>query len=100
MHVPAICLPFSYKIQATFFSGLSPSAAVDVYRSLDRACEHLVVATDLHALYLLTPLDGLEPDWARFREEYTGWREGDPARVVGKAVSVNDWGEINRKCGY
>lgn len=72
--------------QATFFSGLSPSAAIDVHRSLDKACQNLVVATDLHALYLVTPLDGLEPDWRRFREEYLGWREGDPSRVVGKAV--------------
>lgn len=72
--------------QATFFSGLSPMAAVDVHTSLDKACDSLVVATELHALYLLTPLEGLEPDWRRFREEYTGWSEGDPARVVGKAV--------------
>lgn len=61
-------------------------AAVDVHTSLDKACDSLVVATELHALYLLTPLEGLEPDWRRFREEYTGWSEGDPARVVGKAV--------------
>lgn len=79
-------LLFVYK-QATFFSGLSPLAAVDAHQSLDRACQNLVVATELHALYLLTPLDGLEPDWARFREEYTAWREDDPARIVGKAVS-------------
>ena len=81
-------LCYGLAMQATFFSGLSPVAAVDVHQSLDRACQNLVVATELHALYLLTPLDGLEPDWARFREEYTAWREEDPARIVGKAVSL------------
>lgn len=82
------CFSLRWLKQATFFSGLSPVAAVDVHRSLDRACQNLVVATELHALYLLTPLDGLEPDWGRFREEYTAWREEDPARIVGKAVSL------------
>lgn len=82
-----LCFVLRWLKQATFFSGLSPVAAVDVHRSLDRACQNLVVATELHALYLLTPLDGLEPDWGRFREEYTAWREEDPARIVGKAVS-------------
>lgn len=52
------------------------------------ACKSLVVNTSLHALYLLTPLDGLEPDWAAFRDEYTGLGHEDAARVVGKAVSA------------
>ena len=86
--VASLLLFFLFGKQATFFSGLSPVAAVDVHRSLDKACQNLVVATELHALYLLTPLAGLEPDWARFREEYTAWREDDPARVVGKAVRL------------
>lgn len=88
--------------QATFFSGLSPVAAVDVHQSLDKACQNLVVSTELHALYLLTPLEGIEPHWGRFREEYTAWREDDPSRVVGKAVSLLgvrcyaccDWGTL------
>lgn len=76
------------QAQATFFSGLSPSAAVDVQLSLDMACRGLVTNTDLHALYLVTPIDGLEPDWAAFRDAYTGWGDGDPARIVGKTVRV------------
>lgn len=76
------------QAQATFFSGLSPSAAVDVQRSLDMACKDLVTNTDLHALYLVTPIDGLEPDWGAFRDVYTGWGDEDPARIVGKAVRL------------
>eukprot|EP00752_Nemacystus_decipiens_P002246 g2129.t1 len=74
--------------KATFFSGLSPSAAVDVFRSLDKACQNLAVASDLHALVLVTPLDGIEPNWGRFREEYLACSKDDPVRVVGELIGV------------
>lgn len=82
--------------QATFFSGLSPSAAVDVFRSLDKACQNFAVASDLHALVLVTPLDGIEPDWGRFREEYLACSKDDPVRVVGELVSENPCAKLVR----
>ncbi|CAM9144280.1 unnamed protein product [Scytosiphon promiscuus] len=74
--------------RATFFSGLSPSAAVDVFQSLDKACQNFAVASELHSLVLVTPLDGIEPNWRRFREEYLAFSKDDPVRVVGELIGV------------
>lgn len=75
--------------QATFFSGLSPSAALDVYRSFDRARRRFVTSTNLHALFLLCPVDvGIELDWAMLWEVFTSWDDDHPAKIVANAVSV------------
>ena len=58
-----------------------------MFHSLDKACQNFAVASDLHALVLVTPLDGIEPNWGRFREEYLACSEDDPVRVVGELVS-------------
>ncbi|CAM9118141.1 unnamed protein product, partial [Hapterophycus canaliculatus] len=74
--------------RATFFSGLSPSGAVDVFQSLDKACQNFAVASELHALVLVTPLDGIEPNWRRLREEYLACSKDDPVRVVGELIGI------------
>ncbi|CAN0488503.1 unnamed protein product, partial [Ectocarpus sp. 8 AP-2014] len=61
---------------------------VDVFESLDKACQNFAVASDLHALVLVTPLDGMEPNWGRFREEYLACSNDDPVRVVGELIGV------------
>lgn len=71
-------------------------AAIDVQRSLELACGGLVVNTDLHALYLLTPLHGLDPDWAHFQAIYAGWGDDDPVRHVGQAVRPSESSYMDR----
>ena len=60
-----------------------------MFRSLDKACQNFAVASDLHALVLVTPLDGVEPNWGRFREEYLACGKDDPVRVVGDLVRLD-----------
>ncbi|CAM9107353.1 unnamed protein product [Choristocarpus tenellus] len=87
--------------KATFFSGMSPCDALDVHQALHHAGGHLVLTSELHALYLLTPpSSGLEPDWKKFRDVYTGWGEGDPARAVGKAVGIQEGVLVNASVKY
>ncbi|CAM9113139.1 unnamed protein product [Sphacelaria rigidula] len=75
--------------KATFFSGLSPSAALDVYRSFDRARRRFVTSTNLHALFLLCPVDvGIELDWAMLWEVFTSWDDDHPAKIVANAVGI------------
>jgi len=45
--------------QATFFSSLSPSEALIVLHSLEQARKKLILTSDLHAVYLVTPSAGL-----------------------------------------
>lgn len=68
---------------------------MDVFQSLDKACQNFAVASDLHALVLVTPLDGIEPNWRRLREEYLACSEDDPVRVVGELVSQEAEAEIH-----
>lgn len=62
---------------------------MDVFQSLDKACQNFAVVSELHALVLVTPLEGIEPSWERFREEYLACSEDDPVRVVGGLVRRN-----------
>lgn len=52
--------------RATLASGMDPKQALDVHADLKKAREGLVLSTDLHLTYLVTPLDGdLKIDWDR-----------------------------------
>lgn len=61
-----------------------------MFQSLDKACQNFAVASELHALVLLTPLEGVEPNWERFREEYLACSKDDPVRVIGRLVRRQD----------
>ena len=69
-------------------SSAGDTATVDVFHSLDKACQNFARGQrPPHALVLVTPLDGIGPDWGRFREESLACSEDGPVRVVRELIS-------------
>ena len=69
-------------------SSAGDTATVDVFHSLDKACQNFArCQRPPHALVLVTPLDGIGPDWGRFREESLACSEDGPVRVVRELIS-------------
>ena len=69
-------------------SGLSPTDALNVFQDLKRARSGVRLDTDLHLLFLVTPVTGTtEPDWAKFLaiHERLPTRE----RAVADAVGIS-----------
>ncbi|WVZ89441.1 hypothetical protein U9M48_035849 [Paspalum notatum var. saurae] len=57
--------------RAAFGSSLSPEESLVVLDDLSRAREGFVLASDLHLVYLVTPINvDLEPDWELFYERF------------------------------
>ncbi|CAD6343940.1 unnamed protein product [Miscanthus lutarioriparius] len=57
--------------RAAFGSSLNPEESLVVLDDLSRAREGFVLASDLHLVYLVTPINvGLEPDWELYYERF------------------------------
>ncbi|KAI3835318.1 hypothetical protein MKW98_020434 [Papaver atlanticum] len=57
--------------RASFGSSLSPEESLVVLDDLSRAREGFVLASDLHLVYLVTPINvDVEPDWELFYERF------------------------------
>ena len=58
--------------KATFFSSLSPSTALSAMQALNEAQSGIILTSDLHIVYLLTPpFPAVEPDWQGFISIYS-----------------------------
>ena len=74
---------------ATVFSGLSPHEALTVYRELSRSRRNLVLDTELHLIYHITPIyQTIEPNWQLFLQKYSTLPPAD--RRVADAVEVSE----------
>ncbi|KAF6176329.1 hypothetical protein GIB67_011118 [Kingdonia uniflora] len=59
--------------RASFGSSLSPEESLVVLDDLSRAREGFVLASDLHLVYLVTPINvDVEPDWELYYERFMG----------------------------
>ncbi|TVU51610.1 hypothetical protein EJB05_03050 [Eragrostis curvula] len=57
--------------RAAFGSSLNPEESLVVLDDLSRAREGFVLASDLHLVYLVTPINvGVEPDWELYYERF------------------------------
>lgn len=69
-------------------SALRPSEALGVFEDLQRSRKGLCLDTDLHLIFLATPLQsGIEPDWQRYIRFYERLKPRD--RAVATAVGVS-----------
>ena len=74
---------------ATVFSGLSPHEALTVYRELSRSRRNLVLDTELHLIYHITPIyQTIEPNWQLYLQKYSTLPPAD--RRVADAVEVSE----------
>ncbi|KAL8143865.1 hypothetical protein V2J09_016897 [Rumex salicifolius] len=72
---------------ASFGSSLSPEESLVVMDDLSRAREGFILASDLHIVYLVTPINvGIEPDWKLFYERFMELSAID--QTVGNRVGV------------
>ncbi|CAM8913302.1 unnamed protein product [Rhodiola kirilowii] len=73
--------------RAAFGSSLCPEESLIVLDDLSRAREGFVLASDLHLVYLITPINvDLEPDWELYYERFMELSTLDQA--VGNRVGV------------
>ncbi|XP_039143908.1 LOW QUALITY PROTEIN: helicase and polymerase-containing protein TEBICHI-like [Dioscorea cayenensis subsp. rotundata] len=73
--------------QAAFGSSLSPEESLVVLEDLLRAREGFVLASDLHLVYLVTPINvDIEPDWELYYERFMELSAIDQS--VGNRVGV------------
>ncbi|XP_057957397.1 helicase and polymerase-containing protein TEBICHI isoform X2 [Malania oleifera] len=73
--------------RAAFGSSLSPEESLIVLDDLSRAREGFVLASDLHLVYLVTPINvDMEPDWELYYERFVGLSAIDQS--VGNRVGV------------
>ncbi|CAK9312933.1 unnamed protein product [Citrullus colocynthis] len=75
--------------RASFGSSLSPEESLIVLDDLSRAREGFVLASDLHLVYLVTPINvDVEPDWELYYERFMGLPSLDQS--VGNRVGVTE----------
>ncbi|XP_022996478.1 helicase and polymerase-containing protein TEBICHI isoform X2 [Cucurbita maxima] len=75
--------------RASFGSSLSPEESLIVLDDLSRAREGFVLASDLHLVYLVTPINvDVEPDWELYYERFMGLSSLDQS--VGNRVGVTE----------
>ncbi|CAN4127872.1 unnamed protein product [Withania somnifera] len=75
--------------RASFGSSLSPEESLVVLDDLIRAREGFVLASDLHVVYLVTPLSvDLEPDWELYYQRFMELSALDQS--VGNRVGVQE----------
>ncbi|MED6124402.1 hypothetical protein PIB30_058624, partial [Stylosanthes scabra] len=75
--------------RATFGSSLSPEESLIVLADLSRAREGFVLASDLHLVYLVTPINvDVEPDWELYYERFVKLSTLDQS--VGNRVGVTE----------
>ncbi|XP_068648888.1 helicase and polymerase-containing protein TEBICHI isoform X2 [Aristolochia californica] len=73
--------------RAAFGSSLNPEESLVVLEDLSRAREGFVLASDLHLLYLVTPINvEVEPDWELYYERFMELSVLDQA--VGNRVGI------------
>lgn len=73
--------------RAAFGSSLSPEESLIVMENLSRAREGFILASDLHIVYLVTPINvEVEPDWKLFYERFMELSAID--QTVGSRVGV------------
>ena len=82
--------------KATVASALSPEEGLVVFQELKRARQNLILDTELHLVYQVTPIyHGITPDWATYHNLYTAL-DNDSLRVA-DLVSISE-GFIIRAC--
>ncbi|XP_024930711.1 helicase and polymerase-containing protein TEBICHI isoform X3 [Ziziphus jujuba] len=75
--------------RAAFGSSLSPEESLIVLDDLSRAREGFVLASDLHLVYLVTPINvDIEPDWELYYERFMELSALDQS--VGNRVGVTE----------
>ncbi|CAJ1972305.1 unnamed protein product [Sphenostylis stenocarpa] len=75
--------------RASFGSSLCPEESLVVLADLSRAREGFVLASDLHLVYLVTPINvDVEPDWELFYERFVRLSPLDQS--VGNRVGVTE----------
>ncbi|QCD99446.1 helicase and polymerase-containing protein TEBICHI isoform X1 [Vigna unguiculata] len=75
--------------RASFGSSLCPEESLIVLADLSRAREGFVLASDLHLVYLVTPINvDVEPDWELFYEHFVRLSPLDQS--VGNRVGVTE----------
>ncbi|KAJ3673940.1 hypothetical protein LUZ60_005932 [Juncus effusus] len=75
--------------KASFGSSLSPEESLVVLDDLSRAREGFVLSSDLHLVYLVTPINvELEPDWELYYERFMELSSLDQS--VGNRVGVSE----------
>ncbi|KAL1315068.1 hypothetical protein HN51_041855 [Arachis hypogaea] len=75
--------------RASFGSSLSPEESLIVLADLSRAREGFVLASDLHLVYLVTPINvDVEPDWELYYERFVKLSPLDQS--VGNRVGVTE----------
>ncbi|KAJ7544985.1 hypothetical protein O6H91_09G101700 [Diphasiastrum complanatum] len=75
--------------KATFGSSLSPDESLVVFEDLAKAREGFVLASDLHLVYLVTPIYvDMEPNWALFYQRFVQLSSID--QKVGNRVGVTE----------
>ncbi|KAL6006246.1 hypothetical protein ACLOJK_040292 [Asimina triloba] len=75
--------------RASFGSSLSPEESLVVLDDLSRAREGFVLASDLHLVYLVTPINvDVEPDWELYYERFMELSALDQS--VGNRIGVGE----------
>ncbi|XP_060092287.1 DNA polymerase theta [Heteronotia binoei] len=75
---------------ATLFSSFSPIAALEIFADLQRAMKSFVLESDLHSLYLVTPVyeDWAKIDWYQF---FCLWEKLRPSmKRVAELVGIEE----------
>lgn len=76
--------------RAAFGSSLTPEESLIVFSDLARAREAFVLSTELHTVYLVTPvyIDVAPPDWQDFARAF--WQLGGLEQNVGTRVGIEE----------
>jgi DNA polymerase theta len=77
------------KGKACFYSNLSPNESQIVFKNLEKAKKGLILETELHTVFLLTPISThINIDWQKFQRIYE--QHASVTKPVARAIGIEE----------